>query len=357
MKRRLLRFALLNIGIFGLATSCGYKKESLPDESCLVCDRLSLLQQIKPYVAEGYWPTFDTDSLTPPMVYFDDSMSWLAFSAENIYKNIQSAERVNCPNGLILYRMKQRLDTIPFHMENKMTFNDSLAPNFYRPVMYCSNVEAAKKLVPVVNNTEDWLQMVLHEYFHAFQFTHKKNLRYLADSIKILEDSLDRSYQKYEWFSKMLKSENENLLHAIDASSEDSTYQYLNQFLKIRETRRQQFNKEAGYDISRSEKFWEKTEGTARYIEYHSGFIYHDNQTNVNLTCDSLFNNFKQYTTMDFIKRPWFYEKTQIMPAYYYVTGFNLCRVMDKLNISCKEKLFAEVNTGLEDYVVNSMNQ
>jgi len=320
-----------------------------------VCDRLSLLQQIKPEVAERYWPTFDADSLTPPMVYFDDSVSWLAFSAENIYKSIQSAEMVKCPNGLRIYRMNQRLDTIPFHMENKMTFQDSLATNFFRPVMFCSSVEAAKKIVPVINYTEDWLQMALHEYFHAFQFTHKKNLHYLADSINIHEDSLDRCYRKYEWFSEMLKTENKHLLYAIDASSRDSAYQALNQFLKVREIRRQRFKKEVGYDISRAEKFWEKMEGTARYIEYNTGFIYHDNQTHSSLTCDSLFNDFSQYTTMDFIKRPWFYEKTKMMTAYYYVTGFNLCRVMDQLNIPYKEKLFIEVNTGLEDYVINSL--
>lgn len=288
------------------------------------------------------------------MVYFDDSVSWLAFSAENIYKNIQPAEEVNCPGGLFLYRMKQRLDTIPFHMENKMAFKDSLAPNFYRPVMFCSSVESAKKIVPVVNYTEDWLQMALHEYFHAFQFTHKKNIRYMADSINIYEDSLDRIYLKYEWFSKMLKEENEHLLQAIDASAEDSARWYVNLFLKIRETRRLRFVKEAGYDITLTEKFWEKMEGTARYIEYNTGFIYHDNQININLSCDSLFNKFNHYATLDFIKRPWFHEKTQMMRAYYYVTGFNLCRVMDKLKIPYKEKLFDEVNTGLEEYLINS---
>ncbi len=354
MKNRTLRFVLLTLAIFCLVVSCDHKKEFLPYASCLVCDRLSLLQQIKPEVAGRYWPTFDTDSLTPPMVYFDDSVSWLAFSIDNIYKNIQSAEEVNCPDGLTLYRMKQRLDTIPFHMENKMTFKDSLAPNFYRPVMFCSNVEITKKVVPVVNYTEDWLQMALHEYFHAFQFTHKKNLRYMADSIKINEDSLDRIYLKYEWFSKLLKIENDHLLHAIDASSKDSIRWYVNQFLNIRKTRRLRFEKEAGYDITRTEKFWEKMEGTARYIEYNTGFIYHDNQINIKLSCDSLFNKFNHYAAMDFIKRPWFREKTQMMRAYYYVTGFNLCRIMDKLKIPYKEKLFDEVNTGLEEYFINS---
>lgn len=42
-----------------------------------------------------------------------------------------------------------------------------------------------------------------------------------------------------------------------------------------------------------------------------------------------------------------FIERTKMMQAYYYVTGFNLCRLMDKIGINYKQDLFNHPAEGL----------
>lgn len=321
------------------------------DKNCVVCERLTLFESIKKKVSATYWTSFNTHGMTPPLIYFDDSASWLAFSNERIFKDIKY-QQIICPSGLRVYKMNNRLDSVSFHMENKMTFRDTASPYYYRPVMFCSDVERASTLVPDVKNTEEWLQMVFHEYFHAFQFNHKSLMNYLRDSISLSVESLHGYYRKNKWFQDSLTTENNYLLKAIDARSIDSMKYFTRQFLETRKQRRKKFFDQFSLDISVSEIFWEKIEGTARYIEYYTGFIYSGlTYKSPSKTCDLLFNNFKNYYHKDITKQPWFYDKTQMMVGYYYVTGFNLCRLLDRLKISYKLNLFDNPATGLENYI------
>jgi hypothetical protein len=150
-KLRLILLSILTVCFY----SCTNTTKPLSSSECIVCDRLSLLESINPEVAGKYWPTFNSESLTPPLIYFDDSTSWMAFSAENIYSNFIQAEKVICPTGLLLYKMNKRIDRIPFHMENKMSFSDSTSVNFYKPILFCSDVVTTLKMVPDINYTED----------------------------------------------------------------------------------------------------------------------------------------------------------------------------------------------------------
>lgn len=356
----MLKIQVVLLVLLGTVTiSCNEKKidvPELPGNACIVCDRISLMEKLKPAIADKYWPGFDNDSLRSPLVYFDDSTSWLAFSETNLFKGKVTAQKMICGGGLSVFRLSKRLDSVPFHMENRMSFTDSTSPVFYNPVMFCSNTEAAKSLVPVVTGTEEWLQMILHEYFHAFQFRHLNTIKYLADSIKTGSDTLDRLYKKNLLFAKLLETENNFLLHALSSISKDSSTFYAREFLVAREYRRKEGNRIISKEIIRIEKFWEKIEGTARYIEYNTGFIFAAGNFKSNLTCDSLFNNFNAYKETDFTKRAWFRKKTKIITAYYYVTGFNLCRLMDKLGIAYKEHLFDRTEYGLEDYLQKAIN-
>jgi hypothetical protein len=326
-------------------------KRKLAPQECIVCDRVALFEKVKQKVADEYWPSFTTGSFTPPMVYFDDSASWLAYAPKMLFPNI-GYDRVQCAKDLAIYRMKGRIDKVPFHMENKMTFQDSSMPYYFRPIMFCSDVERTNQLVPEVKHTDEWLQLVMHEYFHAFQFSHRRSMLFVKDSVEVQADSLNNYYRKHEWFKELLVKENDLLLHAIH-SNHDSTSIYYKQFLEVRRQRRSRVQSESHFDIIRSEKFWEKIEGTARYMEYNMGFIFLQMQGHVpQLHCDTFFNSFKDYGRPDFENEPWFYEKTQMMVAYYYVTGFNLCRLMDKLKIEAyKKQPFDEPHIGPEDYI------
>lgn len=319
------------------------------EESCTVCERIHQFESLKRDLAKRYWPPFLQDSLSSPLVYFTDSVSFLAFSDALPFENV-SYKRINCSNGETLLMMTPRLDTIPFHMENKMTFSDSLSPNYYSPIMFCSDAETAKALIPEVQHTEEWMQLVMHEYFHAFQFRHRKSIDHLANQVTVQTDSLHAIYRKYPWFRKYLEIENHALLKAIHTNETDSLHLYQKRFFDARNARRKMFKDRFGFDIVRHEKFWEKLEGTARYMEYNAGFIYSSAEVHGN-SCDSLFNNYNDYSLNDFLGRPWFVEKTKMMTAYYYVTGFNLCRLLDRYQIQYKNELFDQPLVGLEDFL------
>lgn len=319
--------------------------------ACLLCERLDLFSKIKQRAADRFWPGFNARAFSPPIVYFDDSISWLALSKKFLYKDV-AYEVLKCSSGRKLFKMNGRLDKIPFHMENKMTFNDKAAPNYYKPIMFCSSAEVTRNTVPDVTNTEEWLQLVMHEYFHAYQFSHRDYIAYLADSIKLPVDSLHQYYRQQQWFSDYLGKENTSLLKAISAKSPDSAKHYCDDFFKNRKARRARFKTDMGFDISALEKFWEKTEGTARYLEYNLAYVFAESTFGqAKMACDTMFNGFTNYHQNDMENRPWFYIKTQIMVAYYYVIGFNLCRVMDKLQIEYKKDLFDKPSEGLEDYL------
>lgn len=338
------------IGLIGVSCSSPRTQKFTPDD-CKVCERIELFSLVRQSTADMYWKGFDDTNMIPPLVYFSDSLSWLAFADASLFNQFSSTA-LTCPNGTRLYKYAVRLDSIPFHMENKMDFSDSTRPMYFNPIMYCSDVETASALIPEVQHTEEWMQMVMHEYFHGFQFRHPACIRYLADSVKIMTDSLHAFYTNLAWFRQALEKENALLLQAFADSTQDDRNRSIRTFLDVRKQRRQQFREKLGFDIRRDENFWEKIEGSARYMEYNAGFIFHTlTRKPVELKHDSLFNQWKDYITLGFIDRPWFADKTQIMTAYYYVTGFNICRLLDKLDMEYKPSLFDEPGLPLDHYL------
>lgn len=326
-------------------------------DTCLVCERVSLLREIIPVVNDSLWPGLTKTRHVPPLVYFGKETSWLAFTNSNIFSSKIAAVKVQCPGSFFVYRMEKFPDSMPFHMENKMTFTDTGSPWFYKPVMFCSNTEKALELISDISSTEDWLQMVMHEYFHSFQFSNRRTVKYLSDKIKIGEDSLDKLYLKYSWFSDALKQENNLLLKGINTKNSDSLVHYISAFLNTRKHRYKMFRDFSGKDIEPLEIFWEKIEGSARYIEYNLGRIFKTSDWNIPVRCDTLFDHFNKYRNTDFENQPWFYLKTGIMPAYYYPTGFNLCRILDKLGVKYKTDLFDKPRESLHKIVYRALRK
>lgn len=306
------------------------------DPACVVCSRIEMFQQVHQFVSRRFWEEFEGESLRVPLVYFSDTTSYLAFSDTSLFDI--KYDILRCGNGMKIFKYARRLDAVPFHMENKMDFTNKNSPYYYNPVMLCSNVEKAKEVAPV-KHTEEWIQLVMHEYFHGFQFHHPKTIAYFADSVRLHTDSLNKLYLNETWFSDAIKNENKLLLDAAGHTGDSMLY-YTNQFIQSRLERRKAFMQRYGYSIAAAEDFWEKTEGTARYLEYYTGYAFMDMKSTSNNSCDSLFNYFQDYETASIDTSRWFRERTEIMPAYYYVTGFNMCRLMDKLRVEYKNKLF-----------------
>lgn len=329
-----------------LATQVVVSSDSGASAYCVVCERIALFQQSKELVSRSIWQGLSTTTGTVPLVYFSDSSSYVAFAPDSLFAKYPS-QRIFCTNGLVLLKLS-RLDTQPFHMENKMNFKDSSSLYYQRAIMQCSDVEGMIKLVPDFTKTEDWLQLVMHEYFHSFQFSHPATMQYLARTIAMSADTMDAIYMANDWFRQALVQENTALLHAIASTAQDTRKEYIAEFIRLREERCEQFQQQYGWDIRPLENFYESIEGTARYVEYYLAGNFQHIPAQTLPSCDSLFRGFQEYTgQQNFEDKAVFKERTKMMRAYYYVTGFNLCRLMDAMGISYKPDLFNHPTTGL----------
>ncbi|MBP6333849.1 MAG: hypothetical protein KA444_00150 [Bacteroidia bacterium] len=316
------------------------------EEECVICERVALFNECKQLIENRIWPGLNDSAFKTPLIYFTNEFTYVAFSKHEIF-NGDSCEILFCPNGLRICKIA-RLDSQAFHMENKMNFIDSSSIYFFNPMMQCSDVETMNIFVPDFEKTEDWLQLVMHEYFHNFQFLHRPALDYLSTTIKIAADTLDQLYLKYDWFKAELEKENEVLLSAINCESEDSIRTLVQTFVNLRENRREKFKKVSDLNLSQLENFWETIEGSARYSEYYMAGKFSTLSKPNTGNCDKLFHNFSDYTdSILFETKPEFKKRTEIMQAYYYVIGFNLCRLLDKLNVNYKHGLFNEPDIGL----------
>jgi hypothetical protein len=325
---------------------------------CPVCERLQLFNQLRQKVGDLYWKGFGGTEIKVPLVYFTATDSYLAFAYPAVLKD-SAARNVSC-TGIKLFKLSGRLDSIPFHMENETGVNDTTSLYYHKPFMFCSDVETMVKTVKVFKTTEEWLQLVLHEYFHSFQISGGHLFSFFSSADLIKEDSLTRIYQKHEWFRNDVKNENSLLLLAIGATKPDSTFYYITAFIQARQQRRIKFSNIEGYNISKYEDFWEKIEGTARYMEYYAAFMYRDMQEakSISSNCDTLFNGFAGYADHELLRnRENFKTRSQVMPSYYYVTGFNMCKLLDKLNIQYKADLFDSVEKSLLGYVKDMLKK
>jgi len=109
------------------------------------------------------------------------------------------------------------------------------------------------------------------------------------------------------------------LLKAIDTNDIEASRAYILSFLKLRNERRERVKKDLGIDIVALEQLYETMEGSARYIEY------------------CLYRHFGDFNLSD---AKWLYT---VGRKYYYATGFNLLRLLDKLGIEYHSHIFADV--------------
>lgn len=302
----------------------------------------------KEIIGSKLWKGLDTEVYIRPLLYFTDSSTYIAFGTDELRWKFKH-ESLNCGNGFSIMKLK-RIDAKPFHMENNMDFTDTGSIFYRQPMLLCSDVETMIRFVPDFNKTEDWLQLVMHEYFHSFQFSHKSTINYLADTIRISADTLDKIYIQNDWFRAELEKENIALLKAINSTADDSLGLYIAEFTQTRERRRAKFKSMHQLNLNVMENFWETIEGTARYAEYYMAGNFKQIAIADSTQCDSLFNKFEAYSDQsNFEDRKEFRERVKMMQAYYYVTGFNLCRLMDKIGINYKQDLFDKPTVGLYD--------
>lgn len=351
----LLPVLLLVAGCAG--SSVKGTENRLSKEDCLACERINLFYKLKDMVSTSVWNGLKDTSIRAPLLYFTDNATYITSSNDEVFHEYEHIS-INCESSITLQKLNQRLDSVPFHMENKMSFKDASSLFYYRPMMLCSDVETMHQFVPDFETTEEWLQLVMHEYFHSFQFSHKNTINYLADTIQIAADTLNSIYLNNESFQQAIEQENKLLLNAIKTESQDSVFRLIDEFQKLRSNRRLKYQATSGFNLTRAENFWETIEGTARYTEYYMALHFSDVPVDTIKRCDSRFNGFANYSDPKSLEESKaFKTRTEIMPAYYYVTGFNLCRLMDKIGIEYKNTLFDRPEKGLYNLLIDKIDR
>lgn len=286
-------------------------------DTTTVVGRLQYVYALKDVINDSVWQSFTEKKNDVPLIYYDDSCCYVVNPSEKIL-NQYTTELVYKGDGINIYQTK-RIDNIPFHMH--VTITDEQDRIDYRtPIMRCSSLEQTSKTISDVTTVKEWATMVMHEYFHGFQFKQDGFLNAYETIFAICpQDTLSTLQAQLEWYKKSILQENELLLKAINAPNLDTTKVHIRAFFELRDSRRTRIREEQNIDITAAEQFMEITEGSARYIEYR------------------LYEYFGNFNLAD---AKWLYT---IGKNYYYATGFNLLRLLDKLGIEYHSHIFTDV--------------
>ena len=274
-----------------------------PDTSTVV-GRIQYVYSLKAAIDATVWPGFAAPENDVPLVYYEDSLCYVAnptpaFTGERVFKDA-TLEIIRTP----------RVDDTPFHMHVNCT--DSLGP-----VMRCSSPEVTRQYVPDVPSVDVWAPMVMHEYFHGFQFKQEGFFDEFMRISSFESDTLTALCGQLAWFKESVVEENALLLKAIErpGSAED----YMRKFFELRDKRRARVLDELGVDIVAYEQLMEITEGSARYIEYQL---------------------YKYLKTFQPEKDQWLFIPSN---KYYYALGINALRLLDGLGIDYRGDIFRDV--------------
>lgn len=341
-----MKYSIKSISILTLTIilfSCNTKKIVKPDK--IILDRIEYIYNLKSLLDKNTWPEFSNPVYDVPLIYYTDSSCYIT-NPEEKFIHLFNPELVYKNKTLSIFKTNL-LDSIPFHMETNISLGDSTPDyNYKAPFMSCSSPELTDRFIPDVHSTDMWATMVMHEYFHGFQFKHAQFLDFYEKQVNVSADTLKTLYKNNDWFKESVDRENRLLLEALNFENPAEIQQTIIQFFKLRDQRLKQTKESLNSDIETIEENYETMEGTARYIEYNLYRKFATMQPDLNLEkSDSLFHSYEYFKNYAITKDKWLYMTGT---TYYYATGFNIARLLDKLKVDYKSRLFKD-NIFLDD--------
>ena len=281
-------------------------------------ERMQYVYALKMVINDSIWSGFADKQYDVPLLYYGDTCCYVVNSTEKFLAMYPSV-LIHSDNNIQIYQT-EKVDDKPFHMH--VTFTDEESNIDYRtPFMRCSSLEQTSETIPDVTSVNESATMVMHEYFHGFQFKNDGYLEtYETITNTVLPDTLIALAACHGWYKESITQENDLLLKAIDASDIEASRAYIQSFFELRNERRERVKKELCINIVALEQLYETMEGSARYIEY------------------CLYRHFGNFSLSD---AKWLYT---VGCRYYYATGFNLLRLSDKLEIDYKYGIFKDVS-------------
>lgn len=336
-KQTALLFILL------LCSSC--KQAAVPEDK-VITDRLTYVYNLKSVVDDNIWGGFNDDNFDVPMIYYGESKCYAVNPTKKFIRKYDP-ELILKNSEVRIYKIAL-LDSIPFHMHVTVSLDDEDSFDYKSPFMRCSNTELTAEVIPDVPSTEVWATMVMHEYFHGFQFRHPGYLDYFEKSIASLTQEVLKSlYEENEWYKESVDRENQMLLSAISSQSPAEIKSLVNTFFELRDKRRTTTEQKLNTDIRSIEQLFETMEGTARYVEFGLYGIFSTRQPDAGMArSDSLYHSYSYFKDFSFEESQWLYMTGG--GNYYYATGFNILRLLDLLNVDYKPALFRD-DLSIED--------
>ncbi len=322
----------------------------------LIFVRIAYIARLRKLVDGTVWPGLNDHQYTVPLIYYTDSSSYIVDAPARFLACFSPAV-VHSTQRYMVYRTAERMDAKPFHMSTGLEMgNDTLAYDHHLPYMHASGLLETGRVVEDVTTTEVWATMVIHEYFHGFQFKHPKFLEYFMDTVaQVPSDSLRSIYRDHEWFKEKLDRENALLLQALETTDRTRIADLVKEFLTVRVERRAHVEKSLGFQIAAYEMAYETMEGTARYIEFMLYQSFADLPPDADLVkTDSVYAGYEAFANYRIDRDPWLYSTSA--KAWFYATGFNQVRILEKLGIPYKDRLFKEGALTLEDLLTEFVN-
>ena len=305
-------FVIVLSSFFGLNSMA----QSVSDKDSVVIARLTYLHHLKDKIG-NVWQGFNGKHADLPLIYYGNEFCYVMNPQIKFLTNFESS-LVFKDEGLTVYKTK-KIDDTPFHMHMTYEFDDEKQFDFHSPYMRCSSLETTSKTIPDVTTMDVWATMVLHEYFHAFQFSQPEYADYYEKHCAFFDSNILQSlYLNHKWYRNSINKENELLLKALNTSDINLARRHLRSFLKIRSNRRKKAYRKLHLDITKAEQTYEMTEGSARYIEaklYESIPVYQADSS-------------------------WLYTAGK---KYHYATGYNIIRVLDKFGCHYQKELFNHI--------------
>lgn len=135
--------------------------------------RICEVLELKAQVAAAVWPGFDDPQFEVPLVYFTDSLCYAVNPEARFLAQYPATLRYR--DGELKIYTTPTIDSLEFHMQGTISLDPADAGSAYdyrSAYLLCSSPEITARCIPGTEEVAIWRTMVLHEYFHGFQFRH-----------------------------------------------------------------------------------------------------------------------------------------------------------------------------------------
>ena len=107
-------------------------------------------------------------------------------------------------------------------------------------------------------------------------------------------------------------------------------------------------------DLEKVENYYVIQEGSARYLEYSCMKLFNEFANSPDapgIQNDPKFLEFNEFESIDLTSDDLNYLSTASATDYHYAVGFNIMRLLDKLQVNYKETLIGHPEKGLHEYL------